>query len=134
MTAGTSYGNIKGLSHLPVDPECKLSPGKKKPGPNNPDQAEQFVTETNKVVECFLPNLHNSEPCTIKEAYQVLITEYHQYLCSIEDYFHHADITVVVEIIDDKSCKVLKMEKAKEADREKSPDPRTSTHNLMTDN
>ena len=116
------------------DLECKLSSGKKKPGPNNPDQAEQFMTQTNQIVECFLQNLHNSEPCTIKEAYQVLITEYYQCLCSIEDYFHHANRTVVVDIIDDKSCEVLKMEKAKEADREKCPDPRTSTDNLMTGN
>ena len=95
----------------PIEPdlECKLSPGKKKLGPNNPDQAEQFVTETNKVVECFLQNLHNSEPCAIKEAYQVLITEYHQYLHGIEDYFHDADGTVVFDIIDDTSCEVLKM-------------------------
>ena len=116
------------------DPECKLSPGKKKLGPNNPDHAEQFMTETNKVVECFLENLHNSEPCTIKETYQVLITEYHQYLCSIEDYFHDADRTVVFDIIDDTSCEVLKMEKAKEADSEKCPDPRTCTNSLMTGN
>ena len=27
---------------------CKLSPGKKKLGHNNPDQAEQYMTETNK--------------------------------------------------------------------------------------
>ena len=67
------------------DPECKISPGKKKPDPNNPDQAEQFVTQTNQIVECFLQNLHNSKPCTIKEAYKVLIKEYYQYLCGIED-------------------------------------------------
>ena len=82
----------------------------------------------------FLQNLHNSESCTIKEAYKVLIKEYHWYLCSIEDYFCHTDRTVVADIIDDKSCEVLKMEKAKEADREKCPDPRTSTDNLMTGN
>ena len=64
----------------------------------------------------------------------MLIKEYHRYLCSIEDYFRHADRTVVADIIDDKSCEVLKMEKAKEADREKCPDPQTSTDNLMTGN
>ena len=64
----------------------------------------------------------------------MLITEYYQYLFSIEDYFCHADRRVVVDIIDDKSCEVLKMEKAKDADREKCPDPRTSTNNLMTGN
>ena len=116
------------------DPECKMSPGKKKLGPNNLDQAEQFVTWTNQIVECFLQNLHNSKPCAIKEAYKVLIKEYHQYLCSIEDYFCHADRTVVADIIDDKSWEVLQMEKAKEADREKCPDPQTSTDNLMTGN
>ena len=92
------------------------------------------MTETNKVVECFLQKLHNSEPCAIKEAYQVLITEYHQYLCGIEDYFYDTDRTVMFDIIDDKICKVCKMETAKEADREKCPDPRTSTDNLMTGN
>ena len=42
--------------------DLEWSPGKKKLGPNNPDQAEQFVTRTNQIVECFLQNLHNSEP------------------------------------------------------------------------
>ena len=116
------------------DPECKMSPGKKKLAPNNKDQVEQFMTQTNKVVECFLQKLHNSEPCAIKEAYQVLITEYHQYLLGIEDYFHDADRTVLFDIIDDKSCEVLKMKTAKEADREKCPDPQTSAGNLMTGN
>ena len=118
------------------DLESKMSPGKKKLGPNNPDQAEQFVTQTNQIVECFffLQNLHNSKPCIIKEAYKVLIKEYHQYLCGIEDYFHHTNRTVVADIIDDKSCKVLKMEKEKETDREKCPDPQPSTNNLMTGN
>ena len=36
-----------------LDLECKMSPGKKKLGPNNPDQAEQFVTWTNQIVVFF---------------------------------------------------------------------------------
>ena len=74
-------------------------------------------------IDCFLQTLHNSELCDIQEAYKVLIKDYHQYLCSIEDYLHPTGQTVVTNIIDDTSCEVLTMEKAKEADREKCPDP-----------
>ena len=68
-------------------PDVKLSPGKKKPGPCNPDQAAEFVWETNKSIDHFLEKMHNYEPYAIEEAYKVLIAEYHHALCGIEDYF-----------------------------------------------
>ena len=77
--------------------------------------------------------MHNREPDAIKEGYQVLIAEYHHALCDIEDYFKQANRKLVLELIDDTSCKLLRMTTPKDAaDREKCPDPRVSTENLMT--
>ena len=77
--------------------------------------------------------MHNYEPYAIEEGYQVLIAEYHHAPCSIEDYFKQADRKLVLKLVDDTSCKLLRMTTAKDAeDREKCPDPRVSTENLMT--
>ena len=77
--------------------------------------------------------MHNYEPYAIKEGYQVLIAKYHLALCSIEDYFKQADKKLVLKLVDDTSCKLLRMTTAKDTkDREKCPDPRVSTENLMT--
>ena len=77
--------------------------------------------------------MHNYEPYAIEEAYTVLISKYHHALCKIEEYFQKADKDVVLSLIDDKSCKMLRVETTKESkDREKFPDPRTSTDNIIT--
>ena len=113
----------------PTEQESK----KKKLGPCNPDQVAKFVEETNKSLDCFLEKMHNYEPYAIEEAYTVLISECHHTLCEIEEYFQKADKDVVLGLIDDKSCKMLRVETTKESeDREKFPDPRTSTDNIIT--
>ena len=77
--------------------------------------------------------MYNYKPYAIEEGYQVLIAEYHHALCSIKDYFKQADKKLVLKLVDDTSCKLLRMMTAKDAeDREKCPDPRVSTQNLMT--
>ena len=77
--------------------------------------------------------MHNYEPYAIKEGYQVLIPEYHHALWGIEDYFKQANRKLVLKLVDDTSCKLLRMTTAKDAeDRKKCPDPRVSTENLMT--
>ena len=75
--------------------------------------------------------MHNYEPYAIEEGYQVLIAEYHHALCGIEDYFKQADRKLVLKLVDDTSCKLLRMTTPRE-DKEKCPDPRVSTENLMT--
>ena len=113
----------------------KLSPGKKKPGPCNPDQAVEFVIETTKSINRFINKMHNYEPYAIEEGNKVLIAQYYHALCGIEDYFKDANKTLVLQLIDENSCKMLRMATAKDAeDREKCPDPRVSTENIMTSN
>ena len=64
--------------------------------------------------------MHNYEPYAIEEAYTVLIAKYHHALCRIKEYFINADKSVVLGLIDDKSCKMLRVETAKESEnREK---------------
>ena len=51
----------------------------------------------------------------------MLIAEYHHVLCGIEDYFKQADKKLVLKLVDDTSCKLLRMMTAKDAeDRERS--------------
>ena len=121
------------LESTPPTTPTETRPDKKKPWPCNLDQAAEFVLETNKSLDCFLEKMHNYKPYAIEEAHKVLIAEYHHALCRIKEYFKNADKSVVLGLIDDKSCKMLRVETAKESEnREKFPDPRTSTDNIIT--
>ena len=74
---------------------------------------------------------HESD--TVKENYQVLIAEYHHSLCIIKDYFKQANRKLILKLIDDTTCKLLRTTTSKDAvDKEKCLDPRVSTENLMT--
>ena len=128
--ATEEFGNLEIVKETtPTEQE----PKKKKPGPRNPDQAAKFVVETTQSIDHFMNKMHNHESDAIVEGYQVLIAEYHHALCSIKNYFKQANRKLVLELIDDTSCKLLRMTTPKDAaDKEKCPDPRISTENLMT--
>ena len=131
--ATKQLGDLEIVEETPPTTPTEQEPKKKKPGPCNPDQATKFVVETTQSVDRFMTKMHNYEPYAIEEGYQVLIAEYHHALCGIEDYFKQADRKLVLKLVDDTSCKLLRMTTAKDAeDREKCPDPRVSTENLMT--
>ena len=121
------------LESTPPTTPTETRPDKKKPGPCNPDWAAEFVLKTNKSLGHILEKMHNYEPYVIEEAYKVLIAKYHHALYGIKEYFKNTDKSVVLGLIDDKSCKMLRVETAKESEnREKFPDPRTSTDNIIT--
>ena len=121
------------VEETPPTTPTEQEPKKRKPGPRNPDQATKFVVETTQSIDRFMNKMHNYEPYAIEEGYQLLIAEYHHALYGIEDYFKQADRKLVLKLVDDTNCKLLRMTTAKDAeDREKCPDPRVSTENLMT--
>ena len=130
--ATEELGNLEIVEETPPTTPIE-EPKKNRPGPCNPDQATKFVVETTQSIDHFMNKIHNHESNAIEEGYQVLIAEYHHALCGIEDYFKQADRKHVLELIDDTSCKLLRMTTPKDAvDKEKCPDPRISTENLMT--
>ena len=79
--------NLKIVEETPPTTPTEQKPKKKRPGPRNPDQAAEFVIQTMQSVDRYMSKMHNHEPDTIKEGYQVLIAEYHHALCGIKDYF-----------------------------------------------
>ena len=133
IMATEELGDLKIVEETPPTAPTEQEPKNRKPGPHNPDQAAKFVVETTQSIDRFMNKMHNHALDAIKEGYQVLIAEYHHALCGIEDYFKQADRKLVLELIDDTSHKLLRMTTPKDAaDREKCPDPRVSTENLMT--
>ena len=125
-------GNLKIVEETPPTTPTEQEPKKKRPGPRNPDQAAEFVLQTTQSVDRFMSKMQH-ESDTVEENYQVLIAEYHHSLCIIKDYFKQADRKLVLELIDDTTCKLLRTTTPKDAaDKEKCPDPRVSTENLMT--
>ena len=131
--ATEELGNLEIVEETPPTTPTEQEPQKKRPGPCNLDQAIEFVIQTMQSVDRFMSKMHNNEPDTIKEGYQVLTAEYHHALCGIKDYFKQADRKLILELIDDTTCKLLRTTPPKDAaDKEKCPDPRVSTENLMT--
>ena len=125
-------GNLKIVEETPPTTPTEQEPKKKRPGPCNPDQATEFVLQTTQSIDRFMSKMqHKSD--TVEDNYQVLTAEYHHSLCIIEDYFKQADRKLVLELIDDTICKLIRTTTPKDAaDKEKCPDPRVSTENLMT--
>ena len=106
---------------------------KKRPGPINPIQAAAFLTATTTSIDKFITTIHNYEPYALQSCYETLIDEYYQELIQIEDYFKDADKELVLNLVDDKTCKVICVETQKDSeDRKRCPDPCISTPNLMT--
>ena len=113
--ATEELGNLEIVEEtLPTTPtEQELQ--RKRPGQCNPDQADEFVIQTIQSVDRFMSKMHNHEPDTIEEGYQVLIAEYHHALCGIEDYFKQANRKLILELIDDTTCKLLRTTTPKDA-------------------
>ena len=133
IKATKELGHLEIMEETPPTTPTEQEPKKKRPGPCNPDQAAKFVVETTQSIDRFMSKMHNHESDAIEEGYQVLIAEYHHALCGIKDYFKQADRKLVLELIDDTTCKLLRTTTPKDAaDKEKCPDPRVSTENPMT--
>ena len=106
---------------------------KKRPGPINPIQVAGFITATTTSIDKFVRTIHNYEPYALQSCYGTLIDEYYQELIKIKDYFKDANKNLVLDLIDDKTCKIIHIETEKDSeDRKKCPDPCISTPNLMT--
>ena len=124
--------NLKIMEETPPTTPTEQELQKKRPCPRNPDQAAKFVLQTTQSVDRFMSKMQH-ESDTIEENDQVLIAEYHHSLCIIEDYFKQADRKLILQLIDDTTCKLLRTTTPKDAaDKEKCPDPRVSTETLMT--
>ena len=80
---------------------------KKKPGPNNPEEATRFVQDVDKAVQELADTVHQYELYSIQNAYSDFIERYFNLLCNIEDYYKDASIATVLELIDDTTCKTL---------------------------
>ena len=102
---------------------------KKRPDPINPIHAAAFITATTTSIDKFITTIHNYEPYALQSCYETLIDEYYQELIQIEDYFKDADKELVLDVVDDKTCKVICVDSE---DRKRCPDPCISTPNLMT--
>ena len=106
---------------------------KKRPGPINPIQAAAFITTTTASIDKFVTTIHNYELYALQSCYETLMDEYYQELIKIEDYLKDADKNLVLDLVDDKTCKIICVETQKDSeDRKRCPDPRISTPNLMT--
>ena len=113
--------------------DADTTAGKKRPGPINPIQAAAFVTATTTSIDKFITTIHNYKPYALQSCYEILIDEYYQELIQIEDYFKDTDKDLVLDLVDDKTCKVIHVETQKDGeDRKRCPDPHISTPNLMT--
>ena len=131
----TEEQEVEILEETPTTPtdNADTTAVKKRPGPINPIQAAAFITATTTSIDKFVTTIHNYEPYALQSCYETLIDEYYQELIQIEDYFKDAEKDLVLDLVDDKTCKVIRVETQKDSeDRKRCPDPHISTPNLMT--
>ena len=125
-----TYAYIMAAAELDAtDADIQL---KKKPGPNNPEEAEEFVKQINIAFNKFVETIHSYEPYKIKDAYTDFITRYYDLLCEVEDYFQNASIQGVLDIVDNITCKMLRMETEHDKkDHKLCKDPGVSSDNIL---
>ena len=85
---------------------------KLKPGPNNPQQAGAFSTQLKDSVDLFESKFHTYDRYETEKAYPEIVAIYHKLLSEVEDYYKHANLSVVLDIIPEKMAKMLRVETA----------------------
>ena len=63
---------------------------KQKPGPNNPEQAEEFATKLKKAVDLFENRIHSYDRYDTEKAYPDFVDTYHKLLSQVEDCYKPA--------------------------------------------
>ena len=97
---------------------------KKKPGPNNPEETSKFVEAVEQAVTCFAKAIEKNNPDAVENAYADFVGKYYELLSNVEDYYTDALIEGVLDIIEDKQCKILLQPSIREAEEQKlCPDP-----------
>lgn len=69
---------------------------KKKPRPNNPEEAEEFIKQVKIAVDKFAEMIHSYESYKIKDTYTDFVTRYYELLANIEDYFKDGSILALL--------------------------------------
>ena len=82
---------------------------KTKPGSNNPKQAEAFSTHLKDTVDLFEARIHTYDRYETEKACPEFVSTYHKLLSEVEDYYKHAILNVVLDIIPDKMAKMMRL-------------------------
>ena len=81
----------------------------------------------------FAEAIEKNNPDAVENAYADFVGEYYELLSNVEDYYTDVSIEGVLDIIEDKQCKILLQPSICEAEEQKlCPDPRVSTDNIPT--
>ena len=80
---------------------------KKKPGPNNPKAASQFIDDINKAANQFAWTINQYGLYSIQDAYSDFVGMYFEKLSQIEDYFKDASIQGVLDLVSNTTCKIM---------------------------
>ena len=106
---------------------------KKRPSPNNPEEASKFVEAVGQAVTSFTEVIEKNDPDAVENAYADFVGKYYELLSNVEDYYIDASTEGALNIIEDKQCKILLQPSICEAEEQKlCPDPIVSTDNILT--
>ena len=79
-----------------------------------------------------MDTVHQYEPYSIQNVHSDFIERYYDLLCEVEDYYKDASVSNALELIDDTTCKIPRIETEKErTDQQLCKDPKISTDNIM---
>ena len=117
----------------PEADETEVQLKKLKLGPNNPEEAEQLKEDLKKPVDLFENRIHSHACYEVEQAYPKFIDKYAKQLAEVEDYFKPAKVSALLDIIKDKTAKMLLIETAHEWEEQaKCPDSCTSDIKILS--
>ena len=111
----------------------QLEPKPAKSSHKNPEEAATFVKMIEGLVTTFLDVIQLYSKYEKEDAYELFICNYKVYISKIDGYFEGADITTILDTIDDKMCKlitVLKPDPKTKDEADKFQPPRMSVDNI----
>ena len=75
---------------------------------NNPKEAKEFVNKIIKLVDSFVANVTGYHRYKQEKACGEFVQKYIKELKQLDDYFNDADPKLILDLIDDKMCEVLR--------------------------
>ena len=92
---------------------------KKKPSPYNSEETSRFAEAVEQAVTSFAEAIEKNDPDAVENSYADFVGEYYELLSHVKDYYIDASTESVLDIIEDKQCKIPLQPSIREAEEQK---------------
>ena len=105
------------LPHTMISKQCRAPLGP----PKSQDQTIQIklnLLSQSKAVKLFKQYIHSYNCYEVECVYPEFMKKYNEMLSEVKDFYSHASAQMVLDIIDNKTCKIMCVETAKDRENQ----------------